>query len=149
MAQFRKILVPIDFSPHSAAALETAVSIAKAFGSSIHALHCYPINPGGITPYGIMMPPNLDEEIREAANQKLTEWLGRVDAPGITIVPALTSMFPSESIARTAEEIGADLIVMGTRGLTGFKHVVLGSVAERTIRIAPCPVLTVKGPEES
>ena len=44
----------------------------------------------------------------------------------------------------TAERIGADLIVMGTRGLTGLKHVVLGSVAERTVRLAPCPVITVK-----
>ena len=60
----------------------------------------------------------------------------------------LSSMFPSEVIAKTVEEIGADLIVMGTRGLAGIKHVMLGSVAERTIRIAPCPVLTVKSHAE-
>ena len=51
---------------------------------------------------------------------------------------------PAEAIARCAEKVGADLIVMGTRGLTGLKHVLLGSVAERTLRTAPCPVLTVK-----
>jgi len=53
---------------------------------------------------------------------------------------------PSEAIVMTAKEIGADLIVMGTRGLSGFKHVLLGSVAERTVRLAPCPVMTVHAP---
>jgi nucleotide-binding universal stress UspA family protein len=57
-------------------------------------------------------------------------------------------MFPGMTIPATAEEIGADLIVMGTRGLTGLKHVLLGSVAERTIRVAACPVLTVKVAEQ-
>ena len=56
----------------------------------------------------------------------------------------MTPTFPAEAIGRQAEEIGADLIVMGTRGLTGLKHVLLGSVAERTLRVAPCAVLTVK-----
>ena len=51
------------------------------------------------------------------------------------------------AIAHAAEELHADLIVMGTRGLSGLKHVVLGSVAERTVRLAPCPVMTVKADE--
>jgi len=58
----------------------------------------------------------------------------------------ITPMFACEAIVKHAEDIGADMIVMGTRGLTGLKHVLLGSVAERTIRTAPCPVLTVKTP---
>ena len=62
----------------------------------------------------------------------------------MAVEQTLTPMLPSEAISSAAQELGADLIVMGTRGLTGLKHVMLGSVAERTIRIAPCPVLTVK-----
>ena len=54
---------------------------------------------------------------------------------------------PSEAIITVAKEIDADLIVMGTRGLSGFKHVMLGSVAERTVRLASCPVMTVHAPE--
>jgi nucleotide-binding universal stress UspA family protein len=59
------------------------------------------------------------------------------------------SELPSEAIITVAKEIGADLIVMGTRGLSGFKHVMVGSVAERTVRLAPCPVMTVHAPESS
>jgi nucleotide-binding universal stress UspA family protein len=56
----------------------------------------------------------------------------------------LSPASPSLAIETTVEEVGADLVVMGTRGLSGIKHVVLGSVAERTVRTCPCPVLTVK-----
>jgi nucleotide-binding universal stress UspA family protein len=59
----------------------------------------------------------------------------------------VSSEFPPQAIIEMAEDIGADLIVMGTRGLTGIKHVMLGSVVERTVRSAPCPVLTVKTEE--
>ena len=68
-----------------------------------------------------------------------------MQAEGIEVSNQVTPMSPGEAISGVAEDIGADLIVMGTRGLTGVKHVLLGSIAERTIRIAPCPVLTVKG----
>lgn len=148
MTTIRKILVPVDFSPHSAAALDVAIELAKRFEAGIHLLHCYPVNPGAISPYGIVVPPNLDAEVRDAASRKLGEWIEKTRAQGVPVEEVLTSMFPSEAISRTAEEIDADMIVMGTRGLTGIKHVVLGSVAERTIRTAPCPVLTVKGPDE-
>jgi nucleotide-binding universal stress UspA family protein len=147
MTRFRKILVPVDFSDHSAQALDTAIEIAKAFGAGIHLLHCYPINPTGISPYGIVIPEGFDREIREAAARELDRWSEKVSAANLEVEQSLSSMFPSEVIARTAEEIGADLIVLGTRGLSGIKHVLLGSVAERTLRTAHCPVLTVKAPE--
>ena len=132
--------MPIDFSEHSAAALETAVEIAKAFGSKIRLLHCYQILPGGVSPYGVALPSNYYDDIRKAAEQQLQEWRERIAPGGVEVESTLMTEFPSHAIALTAEEIGADLIVMGTRGLSGIKHVMLGSVAERTIRIAPCPV---------
>jgi nucleotide-binding universal stress UspA family protein len=144
MAKFKTILVPIDFSEHSAAALETAVEIAKAFGSKIRLLHCYQILPGGVSPYGVALPSNYYDDIRKAAERQLQEWQERFAPGDVEVESTLMSEFPSHAIALTAEEIGADLIVMGTRGLSGIKHVMLGSVAERTVRIAPCPVLTVK-----
>lgn len=148
MTRIQMILVPVDFSVHSAKALDHAIDLAKQFGAKIHLLHCYQINVGGISPYGLVLSESIDREFREAAARKLAEWRERTISEGVEVKEGLTPMFPSEAISKTAREIEADLIVMGTRGLTGLKHVVLGSVAERTIRIAPCPVLTVKDSEE-
>ena len=149
MTQIRTILVPVDFSDHSAHALDMAADIAKAFGgATLHLLHCYQVQPVGVSPYGIVMPESFDRDIREAASRQLEEWRQKASSAGTEVEVHLSSMFPSIAIAETAEEVGADLIVMGTRGLSGIKHVLLGSVAERTLRTAPCPVLTVKHPEK-
>jgi len=144
MPRYETILVPVDFSEHSARALDHAIALAKVFDGRIDLLHCYQINAGGISPYGLVIPETLDKEVREAATAKLDEWRAKVEAAGVAVEADISPIFPSEAIANRAEEISADLIVMGTRGLTGGKHVLLGSVAERTIRTAPCPVLTVK-----
>jgi nucleotide-binding universal stress UspA family protein len=147
MSRFKQILVPIDFSAHSTAAFEAAVEIAKVFDSKIHLLHCYQIQPGGISPYGIAIPSSYFAEIRDAASQQLAEWQEKHVPAGISVDASTMSESPSEAIITAAKEIGADLIVMGTRGLSGFKHVMVGSVAERTVRLAPCPVMTVHAPE--
>lgn len=144
MSSIRNILVPIDFSEHSSKALDFAIVLAKGLGARLELLHCYPINPGGISPYGIVLPENLDREIRDAASARMAEWRERAVSAGLDVDLTLTAAFPSEAISATAEEHGADLIVMGTRGLTGLGHILLGSVAERTLRIARCPVVTVK-----
>jgi universal stress protein A len=149
MAGFRKILVPVDFSTHSSRALQTAIELAKAFGAKLHLLHCYQINVGAISPYGLVIPESFDRDIRDAATKQLEQWRDKVTAQKIEVESEVSPMFPSEAIASTAERIGADLIVMGTRGLSGIKHVMLGSVAERTVRIAPCPVLTLKATGEA
>ncbi len=144
MEEFRKILVPVDFSEDSARALEHATGLATVFGAELHLLHCYQINVGGVSPYGIVIPESLEHDVRKAALERLAEWREKLSAEGIAVQEHITPQVPFEAIAATAEQLGADLIVMGTRGLTGLKHVLLGSVAERTLRIAPCPVLTVK-----
>lgn len=148
MSRFEQILVPVDFSAHSAAAFEVAVEIARAFDSKIHLLHCYQIQPGGISPYGIAIPSSYFSEIQAAASQQLADWQAEHAPAGIPVDATTISDAPAEAIVATAKQIGADLIVMGTRGLSGFKHVMLGSVAERTVRLAPCPVMTVHAPGE-
>jgi nucleotide-binding universal stress UspA family protein len=142
--EIHKILVPVDFSDHSQRALDEAIGLAKTFDAELHLLHCYQIHPAAIAPYGIVIPETFEHDIRMAALQRLSEWRDKVSAQGIRVQEHITAHFPSDEIAAMAEKLGVDLIVMGTRGLTGFKHVLLGSVAERTIRLAPCPVLTVK-----
>ncbi len=148
MTSFRTILVPTDFSAHSAKALATATELAKVFGSKLHLLHSYsywlPMQ-GGATPYGFTLPGSVWEGVRDASGRKLEELREKTAAEGLEVEAHLTQALPSEAIASTAETLGVDLIVIGTRGNRGLKHVLLGSVASRTIRIAPCPVLTVKG----
>ncbi len=148
MTPIRTILVPVDFSDYSQAAVDQAVALGKELGAKLHLLHCYQINVGGVSPYGVVLPQNLDREIRDAAQAKLSEWAEKAKAAGLEVETSVTPLFPSEAIASIAEDVGADLVVMGTRGLSGLKHVLLGSVAERTIRTAPCPVLTVKAGDE-
>jgi len=138
------ILVPTDFSPHSERAVALALELAKLAGGSIHLLHCYQLHPGGVSPYGISAPPEFDAKIREAAAESLQAVERQLAAEGIPVTTHITPSYPSEAVSELAEEIGADLIVMGTRGSTGLQHILLGSVAERTLRQAPCPVLTVK-----
>ena len=144
MEKIEKILVPVDFSEHASKAIDVAVGLARVFGSKITLLHCYQINVGGVSPYGLVIPESLDRNVRDAASRKLSELRSKVEAAGVGVEDVVTPIFPSEAICNKAEELSADLIVMGTRGLTGLRHVLLGSVAERTIRTAPCPVLTVK-----
>ena len=140
----RKILVPVDFSDHSQRALDEAIAFAKAFGAELHLLHCYQIHPTAIAPYGIVVPETFEHDIRMAALQRLSEWREKAAAQGVRVQEHITMHFPAEEIAAMSDHLGIDLIVMGTRGLSGLKHVLLGSVAERTIRLARCPVLTVK-----
>lgn len=144
MTAFQKIVVPIDFSDHSSRALDVAIELGKKLGGSLHLIHAYPIHPMLLTPYDMHIPADFEREFRKAADQQMAACADRVRKAGLAVETTCTPDLPSEAIVRCAEKIGADLIVMGTRGLTGLKHVVLGSVAERTLRSAPCPVLTVK-----
>ena len=145
MSSIRSILVPVDFSNHSRKALHTALDFAERLGAEVHLLHCFKVFEGSISPYG-PAPENEDfaREAREAAAGALHSWRGEVEDRGIRILEHVSDLFPSEAIPPMARALEVDLIIMGTRGLTGLKHVLLGSVAERTLRQAPCPVLTVK-----
>jgi nucleotide-binding universal stress UspA family protein len=110
-------------------------------------LHCYQLHPGGVSPYGIAAPASYHDDVREAVTRQLRECQEKVEAEGVSVEASVSSEFAPQAIVEMAKDIGADLIVMGTRGLTGIKHVMLGSVAERTVRTAPCPVLTMKADE--
>lgn len=145
MNTIRTILVPLDYSEHSARALETAVEMARGLGAVIHLVHAFEVPVPIVTPYEVAIPENYVEPVREEATRRLEEARDKVAAQGIEVTAHLTESPAATAIVRIAEEVGADLIVMGTRGNTGLKHLLLGSVAERTLRLAPCSVLTVKG----
>ena len=144
MARFRRILVPVDFSKDAEAALELAIELAKETGGELHLLHAYELPASVTMAYGVAIPQSVWDGVQEAASARLAELLDRVKKAGVKATPHLVTAPAADAIADAAGAHHADLIVMGTRGLTGLRHVLLGSVAERTIRIAPCPVLTLK-----
>ena len=148
MEPIQTILVPIDFSAHSTRALKTAIGLAKTLNAKIHLLHAYHLPVSITMPDAVVVPQSFWDNIRDASARKLEKSYQTVSREGIECESHLTAQMPSAAIVETARQIGADLIVMGTRGLSGLKHVVLGSVAERTVRVASCPVMTVKGDEE-
>jgi len=144
VAEFKTILVPHDFSDDANAALETALDLARRLGAEVHLLHSYQQPIDVITPYGVAIPAGLLPEIRAAALARLRQIAERHAGSGVPLQVRVVEGSPSVAITDAAEQLRADLVVMGTRGLTGLRHLLLGSVAERTLRTARCPVLTVK-----
>ncbi|MFT5442819.1 MAG: universal stress protein A [Myxococcota bacterium] len=140
------ILVPIDFSEDSNKALSTAKELAKTFGAKVVVLHAYNINIALASPMGggYAVPVGFFEEIREHAITAVERAAKELADDGIEAIGVAHGEPAAVSIVAEAKSLPADLIVMGTRGLTGLKHVMLGSIAERIVRTAPCPVLTVK-----
>lgn len=147
MAKFETLLVPVDFSPHSAAAVDLAAELAAALGARVHLLHAWQLPIAANALEGAEQTERLIDVIREGSSRELDAELGRIPQ-GVAGETHLVQDSPVEAIARTVREIGAGLVVMGTRGLTGLEHVLLGSVAERAIRTAPCPVVTTTAEHE-
>jgi nucleotide-binding universal stress UspA family protein len=142
--EVKQILVPTDFSSHAEKALEAAMGLARRFDAKLHLLHAYHLPVTVATPEHVVIPRDFWTSVREAASKKLSGLVEKVRGEGLEAEAHLTEMAAAPAITETAEKLNIDLIVMGTRGNTGLKHVLLGSVAERTLRTAPCPVLTLK-----
>jgi nucleotide-binding universal stress UspA family protein len=147
VSQFKQLLVPHDFSPHSDRALQLAIGLAKKTGAHIRLLHVFESPQAAFEPYGILpLEPHLIE-IPQAARERLQQELDRVLKAGVEGEAFVREGRAVAAILAEIASSGADLVVMGSHGSTGLTHALLGSVAERTIRLAPIPVLTVK--EES
>ncbi len=144
MIEIRNILVPTDYSPHAEKALEYAVGLAKTFNAKITLLHSYHIAVPMAVPDPVIVPQGFWEDARKRAAEFLEELRQKVEADGVSCEGHVSAEPPFQAIHEMETASKADLIVMGTRGLTGLKHVMLGSVAERTVRLAHCPVITVK-----
>jgi nucleotide-binding universal stress UspA family protein len=140
----KTILVPTDFSEHADKALEAAEVLAKPLGARIHLLHVMHVPVSAVTPEMAAIPASFWRDLRSYAERKTAEQQKKVEQKGVRCTTEIVEDVPGFAIAAAAKRANADLIVMGSRGLSGVKHAVLGSVAERTVRTAPCPVLTVK-----
>jgi nucleotide-binding universal stress UspA family protein len=138
VAAFKRILVASDFSEASGRALELAVAMARESGADLHVLHVCEI------PLYTDAPIDLVTPLAEAAQARLDKLLRSVR----DICPAAKGVFkvgaPWEQILAAAGEVGADVIVVGTHGRRGVTHAIMGSVAERVVRLSDVPVLTVR-----
>lgn len=148
MIDLHRILVPTDFSKHSENALTYATAFAEKFNAELYLLHVVQdlalFVPEAVSPTPIAPPvEQLTASVREALDRVIdTHELRR-----FTVHAEVREGSPFYEIIRFTRENDIDLIIMGTHGHTGLVHVLLGSVAEKVVRKAPCPVLTVRHPE--
>ena len=149
MRPFKRILVPVDFSPHSEEAIRYAVDVAQKYDGTLTLAHVYqPIAysvPDGLVFY---TPAQLGELLSELERQLEQMRVQAEKAGALRVESKMLQGVPSDEVAALAKEGGYDLIVMGTHGRTGLRHALMGSVAERVLRSAPCPVLTVHPPKK-
>lgn len=139
------ILVAHDFGDTAEPALVYATSIAEKFGARITILHAYE-RPAYGYPESLIEDFDFETQIERAAQKALDGVAERAKRAGVEITVLLRRGKPWMEIIAAAETIKADLIVMGTHARRGVARALLGSVAEKVVRSAPCPVLTVHGP---
>jgi glycine betaine transporter len=141
----RTILVPVDFSASSEAALDYAVELAGKLDAKLYILNVVALSGLGVPELGAALAPTvIDSMVRdsEAALAKLADARRSRAQIADTL---LRTGDARDVIVQTVEEVAADLIVMGTHGRRGVSRALLGSVAETVVRTSPCPVLTVRG----
>jgi nucleotide-binding universal stress UspA family protein len=149
MRDIHRILVPVDFSECSRAALEAAALLAQRLGASIDVLHVWE-TPHYVGPEFLIREPGetghpLQEAALTQAETEMDEFLSQFRQREEFRV-RLESGKPYETIIKLAGDGHFDAIVMGTHGRSGLRHLVLGSVAEKVVRTAPCPVMTIREP---
>lgn len=144
MALPKRILVPTDFSEPAAAALAYAKTLAEAVGASLEVLHVMedPL-PGLRQPDHVCSVPAIREQLEREAGEQLKAVFTPEERTMLHAVTTAHWGTPYAQILKTASENNTDLIVMGTQGRGALLHALMGSVAERVVRHARCPVLTV------
>ena len=143
----KRILCPVDFSAESIAAARCAGTVAQKFGAELVLFHAveplpYPVEFGPLPALVADAEPSLLKQTRDQLESVQRSNLAQV--AGVRCISELG--IPEHAICEVAKREGADLIVLSTHGRSGLSHLLLGSVAERVLRFAPCPVLTVKSP---
>jgi len=148
LPQITRILVPIDFSPSSRAALEYATFLAGETGAALEVLHVWE-PPGYVGPDTLALLPVAAgqpgwEQTRLDVTREVDQFLAKAGVRPKQVSVRVEAGEPSDKILSVASDGGADLLVMGTHGRTGLARLLIGSVAEAVVRRATCPVLTVR-----
>jgi nucleotide-binding universal stress UspA family protein len=144
---FKKILVPVDFSTNSAEAMRVAADLSRHFEGKLTLVHVFqPISYALPEGYVMYSAGQYDELLAAFEAQLLNAKKETKAAGALSVETTLLQGLPGMAISELASAQKFDLIVMGTHGRSGLKHLMLGSVAERVLRHAPCPVLIVHTP---
>jgi universal stress protein A len=149
MQTFEKILTAIDFSGNSDYAFEYALTLATQFQAELTIMHVInePVDLRGFYVPHISFE-QLEKEIEEGAVKMMEKFCQTHMGAFTNYKTAIVTGIPYEEIIKGAENAGASLIVLGTHGRTGLDHIIFGSTAERVVRSASCPVLTIRMPVE-
>ena len=142
--EIRCILVPLDFSEAAAAILEWATHLAEQHGSRLVLFHAYHLPVEFQQLEGAYLPPDFWANVKAEAAESLNRFAEDARGRGISVETVVAEGYAATAIVDEIERQAADLVVIGTHGLSGLKHLLLGSIAERVVQKAPCPVLTVK-----
>ena len=145
--EVRKILVALDFSEHAKPVIEWSTHLAEEHESRLILLHAYHLPVEFQQLEGAYLPAEFWNSVKLEAQQQLAKYAEEISRKGIDVEMVVREGYPATVIEEEAGHRDVDLIVIGTRGLSGIKHLLLGSIAERVVQKAPCPVLTVKLPE--
>jgi len=157
MLLFKKILCPTDFSEPSYKALKAANELAMEFKSELILIHvlspiqAFPTSPGfapGQPAASGYIPAQIAVEVDGHATESLNLTLKEKVSGDVNVKTELLHGNPAEEIARYAEESNVSAIIMGTHGFTGWRHLLLGSVTEKVVRLSHCPVLTIPAEKE-
>jgi nucleotide-binding universal stress UspA family protein len=149
MIRLARILYPTDFSDLSLVALKYAISFSEQYDAKLYCLHVvdeayqYWLSMG---PEGVPMGPDMNQMLH-AAQEQMSQFVDEHLKNQPNLITKVISGKPFVEIVRYAREHEIDIIVMATHGRSGFKYALMGSVAERVVRRAPCPVLTVHSGE--
>ncbi|MEW6303989.1 MAG: universal stress protein [Verrucomicrobiota bacterium] len=142
-SRVKTILVPVDFSAASREALRQAIEFAKVFQASVILLHVVePLHAGSRLESDEFLP--FHARLVETANRELTEWANAEAKPHAPTKHFVREGVPYQVIVEMANKTGANLIMLSTHGHTGLRHVLLGSVAEKVVRHAHCPVMVLR-----
>ena len=142
------ILVPLDFSEHATAVLDWAAHLAQEHRSRIVLFHAYHLPVEFQQLEGAYLPPDFWANVKAEAEKTLGRFAAELRARGLEVESVVAEGYAATAIVDEVEKQSADLVVIGTHGLSGLKHLLLGSIAERVVQKAPCPVLSVKTPSE-
>lgn len=144
----KRILAPVDFSEVSQQSLDAAASLASQLGASVVILHAVePVYFAGTMFGPEINVPHLVEEQRRAAKSAMETMLARMKKKEVPAIGLVETGIPQDVVLKVAADKKCDMIVMGTHGRSGVTHLLLGSVAEKIVRSATCPVLTVRAKE--
>ena len=141
----KRILVPVDFSAASRAALWRATELATALGATVDLLHVVDVPKPQRMAAEFYVPVPLEylKHVKSQTADHLRDWLDTANVPS-SAPREIAEGKPYVEIVKYARDRGIDLIVMGTHGRGGMSHLLLGSVADKVVRTAPCPVMTVR-----